>query len=126
MALYAIAFDMNTVAMRDDGLTGSDITRVYQEEIPTALAACGFTAHPQGSVYHTESDQDPIRALMQLQGTVQRLAPQFCHYVRSVHVFRMEEWSDVTELLANRPSLGPPNGEQEMREQDERDGNGIY
>jgi virulence-associated protein VapD len=124
MALYAIAFDMDTVAMRNDGLSAADRTRIYQEEIPAALSACGFTAHPQGSLYHTEIAQDPIRALMRLQGTVTALAPRFCRYVRRVHVFRMEEWSDVTELLANRAAAGPPSGEEEMQEQEELAGLG--
>lgn len=75
MALYAIAFDMDTVAMRDDGLTDGDRTQVYQTEIPQALARCGFTAHPQGSLYRTETAQDPIRALMKLQSTMTQDAP---------------------------------------------------
>lgn len=52
MAQYAIAFDLNTKAMKAAGLKDADITRVYQTEIPEALASCGFTVHPQGSLYH--------------------------------------------------------------------------
>lgn len=118
MAHYAIAFDMDTAGMRAAGFTAARITRVYQTEIPQALAACGFTAHPQGSLYHTETEQDPITALMTLQGTLQRQAQNFCAYVNRVHVFRMEEWSDVTALIANRPAAPVPTAEEEIEEQD--------
>lgn len=118
MAQYAIAFDLDTTAMTNAGLSASDRTRVYQREIPEALAACGFTAHPQGSLYHTESNQDPITAIMKLQNALKTQAPTFCQYVRRVHVFRMEEWSDVTELIANRPAAGPPTPEEELAEQE--------
>lgn len=118
MAQYAIAFDLDTSAMKNGGLTQSQITNVYQTEIPNALASCGFTAHPQGSLYHTESEKDPISALMQLQSALKNNAPSFCRYVRRVHVFRMEEWSDVTPLIAEHPSAGAPTAEEEIQEQE--------
>ncbi len=119
MAQYAIAFDIDTASMRQAGITQAGMTRVYQKEIPEALAACGFTAHPQGSLYHTELDHDPITALMVLQSTLKTQAPTFCQYVRRVHVFRMEEWSDVTALISNRPAAPSPSPEEELRKQEE-------
>lgn len=119
MAHYAIAFDLDTTAMTAAGLTPADRTRIYQQEIPQALAGCGFTAHPQGSLYHTEADQNPITAIMQLQSALTRNAPQFCRYVRRAHVFRMEEWSDVTDLIANRPAATTPTGDEELAEQED-------
>lgn len=121
MAHYAIAFDLDTKAMKAAGLTNGDRTRVYQTEIPSALASCGFTAHPQGSLYHTEAEQNPITAIMQLQSSLKTKAPEFCKYVRRVHVFRMEEWSDVTTLIANRPAAPAPDGEEELAEQEDFD-----
>lgn len=53
MAQYAIAFDLSTKQMKLDGLSQSDVTSVYQNEIPKALYAVGFQVHPQGSLYHT-------------------------------------------------------------------------
>ena len=118
MAQYAIAFDLNTKAMRAAGLTDANITRVYQREIPDALSSCGFTAHPQGSLYHTESEQNPINAIMKLQSTLKNDAPTFCQYVNRVHVFRMEEWSDVTDMVSDKPAAGTPEAEEEIEEQD--------
>ncbi|MBR8040644.1 hypothetical protein KDW40_13785 [Burkholderia cenocepacia] len=124
MAQYAIAFDLDTAGMRAAGFTNANITNVYQREIPDALAASGFTAHPQGSLYHTEAEHDPITAVMTLQSNLTRLAPRFCRFVRRVHVFRMEEWSDVTALIANRPAVAaPPAADEEIAQQDAIAGN---
>jgi virulence-associated protein VapD len=121
MAQYAIAFDMDTKGMRAARLTQAQITAVYQREIPDALTACGFSVHPQGSLYHTDSEQDPITAIMRLQNTLAQNAPNFCRYVKRVHVFRMEEWSDVTALIADRPAAGPPEADEEIEEQEAED-----
>jgi len=118
MAQYAIAFDLDTARMRRDGMSDADRTRVYQQEIPTALATCGFTGHPQGSLYHTEAEHDPIAAIMKLQGSLKGGAPRFCQYVRRVHVFRMEEWSDVTGLIADRAAAGKPDAAEELAQQE--------
>jgi|GEM_PF-1436855 len=117
MAQYAIAFDLDTRAMRDAGLTNGQISSIYNTEIPNALWRAGFTAHPQGSLYHTESEQNPITAIMQLQNALRTNASQFCVYVSRVHVFRMDEWSDVTPLIANRAAAPAPSGEEELEEQ---------
>ena len=119
MAQYAIAFDLDTTAMRAAGVTAAERTNIYQTEIPNALSACGFTAHPQGSLYHTEADQNPITAIMQLQSTLTGQAPRFCQFVRRVHVFRMEEWSDVTTLIANHQAAPTPDGAEELAEQED-------
>ncbi len=117
MAQYAIAFDMDTKAMVRAGLKRSEITKVYNIEIPDALRKCGFTAHPQGSLYHTELEQDPILAIMKLQQVLQHDAPSFCKFVRRVHVFRMEEWSDVTPLVSTgNPDTGAVTGDEELAE----------
>lgn len=121
MAQYAIAFDLDTTAMTAAGVTAAQRTQIYQTEIPNALALCGFTAHPQGSLYHTEAEQNPITAIMQLQSSLTGHAPRFCQFVRRVHVFRMEEWSDVTALLANRAAAAAPDGAEELAEQEDMD-----
>lgn len=43
-------------------------------------------------------------------------APRFCQFVRWVHAFRMDEWSDVTALLASRAAAGL-DGAEELAEQ---------
>src|SRR3954470_21005182 len=112
MTQYAIAFDLDTKRMKADGFTDSDTTQVYQE-IPEALGFCGFTKHPQGSLYCTEAHEDAITALMQLESVLEKLAPTFCRYARRINVFRMEEWSDVTKLITGRQPAGPPSADEE-------------
>ena len=41
---------------------------------------------------------------MKLQDTLKKKAPNFCKYAKRIHVFRMEEWSDVTELITGKKS----------------------
>ena len=118
MAQYAIAFDLDTAGMRADGFTNAQVTGVYQREIPDALARSGFTVHAQGSLYHTEAEHDPITAIMTLQNNLRTFAPSFCRWVRRVNVFRMEEWSDVTPLIANRPAAPDITVEEEIAEQE--------
>ena len=98
MAQYAIAFDMDTAAMKADGMSDSQVTSVYQTEVPKALATAGFTEHAQGSVYHTQ-DVDSLVPIVGLQAILEKEAPSFCKYAKAVHVFRMEGWSEITALL---------------------------
>lgn len=122
MAQYAIAFDLDTKRMRNDGLSDSDRTLIYQKEVQEALEKCGFTEHPQGSLYHTLVERDPIPAIMDLKETLKEHAPNFCKYVRRVHVFRMEEWSDVTPMLSTHSAAGEPTGEEELDEAEDLEG----
>jgi virulence-associated protein VapD len=110
---------MDTTAMGAPGISKSDRTSIYQTEIPNALRSCGFTAHIQGSLYHTEDEGDPLSAVMKLESALKTAAPNFCTYVRAVHVFRIDEWSDVTQLIADRPAAGPPDAEEEFAEQED-------
>lgn len=58
---------------------------------------------------------------MKLSQTLKVKAPRFCKYVRKVHVFRMEEWSDVTNLIASKDNqvAGTAMDVDEEIEQDE-------
>jgi virulence-associated protein VapD len=105
MAQYAIAFDLDTRRMTADGLTKSDVTNVYQAEIPDALRAAGFPAHIQGSVYRTDAEQSQLRILVDLQRILHTHAPRFCTYVKTIHIFRVEEISEITDLLS---TYSPP------------------
>lgn len=118
MAQYAIAFDLDTTLMDKDGLQKADKTRIYQTEIPHALQRCGFTEHLQGSLYATSADQNPITAILQLQSTLKACAPNFCKYVKRVHVFRLEDWSDVTTVISDHPAAGLPTAEEELEEEE--------
>lgn len=102
MVCYAIAFDINTETLEQYASINNRKKSEYQAEITSALAACGFTAHPQGCLYHTEADSDVIASIMELQETLKKKAPDFCEYVKRVHVFRIDELCDVTELITGK------------------------
>jgi virulence-associated protein VapD len=117
LAKYAIAFDLDNKQMEADGLTKSSIVSVYQREIPTAFKKAGFDGHLQGSIYHTESEQDQIAILIDLKGILQESAPNFCKYANRIHIFRLEDWSDVTAKLSTKPKADEPSGVEELLEQ---------
>ena len=52
------------------------------------------------SKYKTKNPLNTIIAL----NVLKELAPNFCKYAARIHVFRMEEWSDVTERLTGHKS----------------------
>jgi len=120
MAQYAIAFDIDTTGMKESGWNKSQITQLYQIEIPQALEKCGFTVHPQGSLYHTNVEkEDALAAIMTLQSSLKTFAPNFCNWIKRVHVFRMDEWSDVTSLLSTKKIVSSPISVDEEIEQQE-------
>ena len=118
MANYAIAFDLDTNLMRDEGVTNSQRTSIYQTEITEALAEAGFTAHPQGSLYTTQGQDNPLLRIIALPALLRERAPNFCRYLKRCHVFRMDESSDVTELLSGRPAAATPTGEEVADQQE--------
>lgn len=104
---YAIAFDLNNKAMKADGLSRAEIATIYQTEIPKALTECGFDDHAQGSLYLTKDDVDPLAVIINLQATLDALAPNFRLYAHRVHIFEVQAWSDVTGSLTNTPAAAP-------------------
>lgn len=102
MPRYAITFDLDRKQMLADGYSEHQINNnVYTGEVKEALAACGFTEHPEGSVYHTKTlqEDDSLTPIVQLQTMLRQHAPTFCKYVRSIHLFKMEGWSNITDLI---------------------------
>jgi len=53
---------------------------------------------------------------MNFQTALKSNAPLFCKYVNRIYIFRMEEWSDVTDIIANKLSASTPTGEEELKE----------
>ncbi|MHC5823999.1 MAG: hypothetical protein ACYT04_51230 [Nostoc sp.] len=113
MPRYAISFDLDRRALIADGYTDSQINNdIYGREIKTALKECGFTQHPEGSVYHTDNlnEEDSLAPIVKLQRALQRNAPTFCKYVKSIHLFKMEGWSNILTLIQDQqlPNLIKP------------------
>lgn len=102
MPRIAFSFDLDTVAMRNDGVSDSDRTRIYQREIPTALASLGFTLSPEGSLYLTGvmTSSEIIMVSMDFDRRLRKAAPDFCKYVRSAHLMQVDDSSaNITSRL---------------------------
>ena len=98
---YAFAFDLDTRAMTHAGLSQSRITQVYNGETPVALTRAGFDRHVQRSLYETSKPQIAGLVVTNLLSALNELAPSFVTFVKRAHVFRREEWSDLTYLLTS-------------------------
>ena len=96
MGNKAIIFDVSTKRMREDGLTDSEISRVYSL-IGKELYESGFNERVQQSVYRT-TQGDGINALLTLLGRKDRF-PIFCKYKERVHWMGCDEYSDVTKAF---------------------------
>lgn len=109
MSQFALAFDLDTKKMAADGLNDSQRTTIYQKEIPAALAQCGFTKHAQGSLYMTAPDTEhsSIGALLTMKATLDAASPNFRKYAYRVHIFIVQDWSDVTGILTDTPQAAP-------------------
>jgi virulence-associated protein VapD len=118
MPRYAISFDLDNTALKAAGYTQSQISNdLYGKEVKTALASCGFTEHPEGSVYHTcnLAEEDSLTPVVKLQNALRQMAPTVCRYVKSIHLFKMEGWSNITSLIQTaqdtaEENIIPPRG----------------
>lgn len=94
--MFAVAFDLSveeTVQAHPRGL------RQAYADVEETLGAFGFK-RVQGSVYVT-GDEDLTR-LVRAMNALKRL-PWFPASVRDIRAFRIEQWSDFTPLMKERP-----------------------
>ena len=82
MASKALIFDINNTRMKEDGLTPSQITRVY-EGIAKELFSAGFDERIQHSAYRTTGIEG-VKALLTLINRKDKY-PLFCQYKSRVH-----------------------------------------
>jgi virulence-associated protein VapD len=113
MEQYVLAFDLSTRAMRDAGLSKSKITAIYRQEIPSALARCGLTKHPQRSVYMTRYVRESIHGVRKKLLRLRQLAPNMGRFLRNASLLLMPENGDVTDLISGHatPRLEARDGE---------------
>lgn len=103
MGTWAIAYDLDTKRMRDDGLNDSDRTTFYKS-IRERLAANHFETFQQLSIYTSEGENSlthafaACQALRQLDGSDK--------YIKRLHLFRIDDLNDLLPVVADRPSAG--------------------
>ena len=93
MANKALIFDISTKRMKEDGMTDSEISKVYSI-IGKELHEAGFDNRIQHSVYRT-TNNDGINALLNLLSRKNHF-PTFCKYKERVHWMSCDEYSNVT------------------------------
>ena len=98
MGNKALIFDISTKRMKEDGMTDSEISKVYSI-IAKELYQAGFDDRIQHSVYRT-TNGDGINDLINLLGQKERF-PLFCQYKGRVHWTGCDEYSDITHAFDN-------------------------
>lgn len=96
MGNKALIFDISTKRMKEDGMTDSEISKVYSI-IGKELNQAGFDDRIQRSVYRT-TNGDGINALISLLNHKERF-PVFCQYKERVHWMGCDEYSDITKTF---------------------------
>lgn len=107
MYRLGILYSLSPTVMYADGFNHSEVSRTYQVEIPKALALCGFTERLQRTIYATCGGVDFEEALRRLEEILPVHAPNLCRYATRVHVFRFDDWTDITAQFA---TFGEPGG----------------
>jgi virulence-associated protein VapD len=94
--MYAIAFDLKIEDLKKH--YGDPYNGAYAE-ISKEMEAVGFIWQ-QGSLYVTKSD---INALATLNRAINKLAKieWFKNSVRDIRAFKVEDWSDFTDIVKN-------------------------
>ena len=82
-------------------MSASEITTLYRR-VGKALEECGFCGHPQQSFYHTKAN-DAVLSVMTILTSIKDKVPGFAKYLNSAHMFRLEDWSDVTAVFKDQP-----------------------
>ena len=96
MGNKALIFDISTKRMKEDGMTDSEISKVYSI-IGKELRDAGFDDRIQHSVYRT-TDNNGVNALISLLERKEDLS-LFCKYKERVHWMGCDEYSDITKAF---------------------------
>lgn len=96
MGNKALIFDISVKRMKEDGMSKSEISKVYSV-LGKELAEAGFDERIQRSVYRT-SNGNGIDALINLLIHKERF-PMFCQYKERVHWMGCDEFSDITHAF---------------------------
>jgi len=93
--MFAIAFDLKIEVVQKFHPQGLEGVSAANREIALTLRSRGFE-RVQGSVYTTDSD-----SMANLFAAIQDLKtiPWFPKSVRDLRAFRIENWSDFTEVV---------------------------
>ena len=92
--MYAIAFDLKIDDLKKE--YGDPYNRAY-DEIRQELESIGFE-WTQGSVYISSDDKNTLATVYKAINKLSRI-DWFKKSVRDIRAFKVEDWSDFTEML---------------------------
>ena len=92
--MYAIAFDLKIEDLKQE--YGDPYNRAY-DEIRQELEILGFE-WTQGSVYINSSDKDSLATVYKAINKLSKIN-WFKHSVRDIRAFKVEDWSDFTDIV---------------------------
>lgn len=98
MPIYALPYDLDTVAMTDDGLTASQKTAVYNQG-KKVFQENGLKKHAQYSMFATENNGDALIVIFKAMDALKEQAPDFVRYLSRMDLVRIEESVDVVDYL---------------------------
>lgn len=94
--MYAIAFDLKIEDLKKE--YGEPYNRAY-DEIRQELERLGFE-WTQGSVYMSNSTENNLTHVYKAINRLSKIA-WFKNSVRDIRAFKVEDWSDFTEIVKN-------------------------
>ena len=92
--MYAIAFDLKIDDLRKE--YGDPYNKAY-DEIRQELESIGFE-WTQGSVYISTSEKDSLTTVYKATNKLSSIT-WFKNSVRDIRAFKVEDWSDFTEIV---------------------------
>ena len=92
--MYAIAFDLKIDVLKKE--YGDPYNRAY-DEVRQELELLGFE-WTQGSVYINNSNKDSLTTVYKAINRLSRIE-WFRKSVRDIRAFKVEDWSDFTEVV---------------------------
>ena len=52
-------------------------------------------------------EDESLRVIFNLRTALRQYAPRFCKYVKSIHLFEMKGWSNITDLVKTDEITAP-------------------
>ena len=92
--MYAVAFDMKVDDLRK--FYGSPYNQAY-DEIRQEMDDMGFEC-AQGSLYITKNDKDSLTTVYKAINKLLKI-DWFKNSVRDIRAFKVEDWSNFTEIV---------------------------
>ena len=94
--MYAISFDMEVAKLKEH--YGEPYNKAY-DEIRAMMEDLGFVG-TQGSLYLSKNEKNDLTTVYKIINKLSNVQ-WFSDSVRDIRAFKVEDWSDFTEIVKN-------------------------